>query len=61
MAATVASELTGKTISCVMDLHTNMQMLGGRRPFEATYSAGMDEDGTITGVEMNLYANTGAT
>ena len=41
LAASVAAELTGRNVSIVMDIETNMQMLGGRRPFDCTYTLGV--------------------
>jgi xanthine dehydrogenase molybdopterin-binding subunit B len=36
-------------------------MLGGRRAFEAEYTAAVDPDGAITAVQMKIYAHSGAT
>ena len=43
----------------VMDLKTNMEMLGKRLPYLVKYKAGVDEDKKLTGVDMKLYCDSG--
>ena len=43
----------------VMDLKTNMEMLGKRLPYLIKYKAGVDENNKLMGVDMKMYCDSG--
>ena len=58
-ACAVAAAKLRRPIRMVMDLKTNMEMLGKRLPYLVKYNAGVDEDNKLTGVDMKLYCDSG--
>ncbi|XP_065883616.1 xanthine dehydrogenase-like isoform X2 [Dysidea avara] len=58
-AAALAAHHTRRPVKIHMDIDSNMKMVGKRFPYYATYQAGFSGDGTINGVVMNIYGNSG--
>ena len=48
-----------RPVRMLMDLRTNMEMLGKRLPYLVQYKASVDEDKKLTGVDMKLYCDSG--
>ncbi|XP_046559775.1 indole-3-acetaldehyde oxidase-like [Haliotis rubra] len=44
-----------------VDLHTNMKAVGGRFPYLATYTVGVNNDGKLNGIQLTTNADCGAT
>lgn len=59
-AVAYAATQLNRPIKSAMSLTTNMDMLGKRHPFYATYTVGTDANGKITALKLTLYANLGA-
>ena len=57
--AAIACRLTGKPVSVVMDINTNMLAVGSRRPHKATFKAAI-KNGTVSGLEVQVYNLQGA-
>jgi xanthine dehydrogenase/oxidase len=47
-------------VKVVMDITDCTQLLGGRTPYRADYTVGFDDNGIISAISMNMYANGGA-
>ena len=58
-ACAVAAAKLRRPVRMVMDLKTNMEMLGKRLPYLVKYKAVVDEDNRLTGVDMKLYCDSG--
>ena len=58
-ACAVAAAKLRRPVRMVMDLKTNMEMLGKRLPYLVKYKAVVDEDNKLTGVDMKLYCDSG--
>ena len=58
-ACAVAAAKLRRPVRMVMDLKTNMEMLGKRLPYLVKYKAAVDEDNKLTGVDMKLYCDSG--
>lgn len=59
-ACAVASHATNKPVRVVLDLETNMQMVGKRLPYLGTYKVQVDETGKVYKLESNIYCDVGA-
>ena len=46
-------------VRLVLDLQSNMQVLGRRHPFMLRYKAGVDESGVVLFVNMDIYSDSG--
>ncbi|XP_065894835.1 uncharacterized protein [Dysidea avara] len=55
----LAAYHTRRPVKLHMDLDSNMKMVGKRFPYYATYQAGFDNDGTINGIIMDVYSDSG--
>ncbi|KAH9518829.1 hypothetical protein Btru_006359 [Bulinus truncatus] len=55
----LAAYVVGKPVKMRLDIHRNMQMLGKREPFYAEYTVGFDDDGTLLGIIVQVYAELG--
>ncbi|XP_067656036.1 uncharacterized protein [Haliotis asinina] len=60
-AASIATYITRRPVRLSMNLHTNMKAVGGRFPYLATYSIGVNNDGKLNGIQLTANANCGAT
>ena len=58
-ACAVAATKLRRPVRMLMDLRTNMEMLGKRLPYLVQYKASVDEDKKLTGVDMKLYCDSG--
>ncbi|CAL8096692.1 unnamed protein product [Orchesella dallaii] len=59
-AAAVATWVTGRPCRIVLDLETNMSMLGKRLPFHIPYEVSFDENGKIGSLKTDLICDTGS-
>eukprot|EP00039_Didymoeca_costata_P013650 m.211254 g.211254 ORF g.211254 m.211254 type:complete len:1324 (+) comp15833_c0_seq4:23-3994(+) len=59
-ACSIASRIANRPISCVLDINTNMKMMGKRHPFLCNYTIGCDADGKLQAVQLDYFANGGA-
>ncbi len=57
--AALAAHLTGRPAKCRLDRDEDMIMTGKRHDFRATYDVGFDDQGRITGVEVDFFARCG--
>ena len=60
VAAAVGAQRTGCPVRIVLDLNTNMRMLGSRRPHRLDYRVAVDRDGTLRAVMGTVYMLQGA-
>ncbi|XP_058101391.1 uncharacterized protein LOC131245742 [Magnolia sinica] len=60
MACAMAADILQKPVRLVLDLHTNMKLVGGRSPYLCQYKAGANRNGRITAIQMNILNNQGA-
>ena len=60
-AAAVAAVKLNHPVSIVLDINTNMELIGKRAEYSGSYSAGYDEFGKISTYEIDLYSNGGYT
>uniref|UniRef100_T1JJD0 FAD-binding PCMH-type domain-containing protein n=1 Tax=Strigamia maritima TaxID=126957 RepID=T1JJD0_STRMM len=51
-ACALASQVFNKPVYVQMDLNTNLEMLGSRKPFLAQYEVGFDDNGRLEAVKM---------
>ena len=59
-AAAVAATKVKKPVRLIMDLQSNMEILGKRHPFLCKYSAGVDESTkTVQFVSLNIFSDSG--
>jgi xanthine dehydrogenase large subunit len=58
-AAALVADKTGRPAKLCMDRDDDMAMTGKRHGFEMSYRAGMDEQGRILGIEMDLASDCG--
>lgn len=59
-ACALACYVTKRPVRMRMDLNTNMDLMGLREPYKATYKVGVTNDGKLNGIDMNLYADCGS-
>ncbi|KAK3105960.1 hypothetical protein FSP39_009635 [Pinctada imbricata] len=57
--AALVAQLTGRPVRFVLDRHSDMIMTGKRHPYLIKYKAGIDKEGHISAVDMDLYGNAG--
>jgi xanthine dehydrogenase large subunit len=50
---------TGRPVRVRLNRHQDMQLTGKRHPFMARYTVGFQPDGTLTALEVELYADGG--
>ncbi|XP_024541348.1 xanthine dehydrogenase/oxidase isoform X2 [Selaginella moellendorffii] len=60
MACAFAADLLKRPVRLVLDLSTNMQLVGGRSPYFCKYKISARKTGQITGVKMDIINNHGA-
>ena len=58
-AAAVAAAKLKRPVRLVMDLKSNMEILGMRHAFLTKYRAGVDEEGSLLFVSMTIYSDSG--
>ena len=58
-AAAVATAKLNRPVRLIMDLQSNMEVLGRRHPFLCRYKAGVDESGVAQFVGMDIYSDSG--
>ena len=46
-------------IRLIMDLQSNMEVLGKRHPFLLRYKAGVDETGVAQFISMDIFSDSG--
>ncbi|KAJ7381038.1 hypothetical protein OS493_004634 [Desmophyllum pertusum] len=59
-ACALAAYVTKRPVRLRLDLNTNMEMVGLREPYKATYKVGVAKDGKLNGIDMNLYCDCGS-
>ncbi|KAL9979239.1 hypothetical protein ACROYT_G016871 [Oculina patagonica] len=59
-ACALAANVTKRPVRMRMDLNTNMEMIGVREPYKATYMIGVESNGKLNGIDMNLYCDCGS-
>ncbi|KAL5996711.1 hypothetical protein ACLOJK_007631 [Asimina triloba] len=57
MACAMAADIVQKPVRLVLDLGTNMKLIGGRSPHLCKYKASANKDGRITAVQMDILNN----
>lgn len=60
VACALAAYVTKRPVRMRMNLNTNMEMVGLREPYKATYNIGVANDGKLNGIDMNLYCDCGS-
>lgn len=55
----VACWTTGRPVRIILDLETNMNMLGKRHPFRIPYEVTFDEEGRIGILKMDVICDSG--
>jgi len=60
VAAAVGAHVSRRAVRIVLDLNTNMRMLGSRRPHRMDYKVGASKDGKILAVTGTVYMLQGA-
>ncbi|PJF16593.1 hypothetical protein PSACC_03626 [Paramicrosporidium saccamoebae] len=58
-ALAVAAQRCGRPVRCMLDRDEDMIFSGQRHPFKMHYRAGMDAEGVLQGVEIELFSNGG--
>ncbi|ODN05821.1 Indole-3-acetaldehyde oxidase [Orchesella cincta] len=58
-ACSVATWVTGRPCRVILDLETNMTMIGKRLPYRIPYEVGFDENGRIGSLKVDLICDTG--
>ncbi|XP_055489384.1 uncharacterized protein LOC129695930 [Leucoraja erinacea] len=59
-AAAVAATVLHRPVRCKMDLSTNMQAVGKRHGYVVKYKVGFNKDGTLNGIIITYYCNSGS-
>lgn len=57
MAAGLAAKQLGRPVRLVLDLATNMQIVGGRSPYRYSYSVPVTRSGKILGIKLRVLNN----
>lgn len=60
MACAMAADMLQRPVRLVLDLSTNMQLVGGRSPYLCRYKAGAKSNGRITAIQIQVFNNQGA-
>jgi len=60
IASAFAAYKLNQPVRLVLDLNTNMNLIGKRHAFEARYKMGFKNDGTIMALDVSFYANGGS-
>jgi xanthine dehydrogenase large subunit len=58
-AAAIAAVKTGRPVRVKLDRQQDMRLTGKRHPFLSQYEVGFSNDGKITALDINLYADGG--
>jgi len=58
-AAAVAAQKFKKPVHVVLDIQTNMSLIGWREAYKFVYKAGVDEAGKLQAVRANMIADSG--
>ncbi|XP_069792527.1 xanthine dehydrogenase/oxidase-like isoform X2 [Narcine bancroftii] len=56
----VAATVLRRPVRCMMDLSTNMKAVGKRHSYVVRYKVGFNEDGTLNGIIITYYCDTGS-
>ncbi|XP_035713400.1 xanthine dehydrogenase/oxidase isoform X1 [Folsomia candida] len=59
-ACAVAAKVTNRPVRVVLDLETNMKMIGKRLPYLAKYEVGVDKDGKIMSLKCDIFCDPGS-
>ncbi|XP_049943149.1 uncharacterized protein LOC126419914 [Schistocerca serialis cubense] len=59
-ACALAAHLQNRPVRFILPLETNMESIGKRHDCAIDYEVGVEDDGTITYMEANMYHNCGA-
>ncbi|XP_065844418.1 uncharacterized protein [Oscarella lobularis] len=57
--AALAASVVKRPVRVVMDIDSNMQMVGGRASYLVKYQIGCDDNGVLNAIIMTAYADTG--
>lgn len=58
--AALGARLSGRPVELVLERHRDGAFTGKRHPVKTGYRVGFEKDGTITGIDMDLFLNCGA-
>ncbi|XP_074617346.1 xanthine dehydrogenase/oxidase-like [Acropora palmata] len=59
-ACALATYVTKRPVRMRLDLNTNMEMIGVREPYKATYKVGVTNDGKLNGIDLTFYVDCGS-
>ncbi|GLJ16109.1 hypothetical protein SUGI_0268600 [Cryptomeria japonica] len=60
MACAMAADKLQKPVRLLLDLNTNMQLVGGRSPYLRKYKVASQKNGKISAIQMEVFNNQGA-
>ncbi|OXA54699.1 Xanthine dehydrogenase [Folsomia candida] len=60
-ACAVAAHVTNRPVRLILDLETNMKMIGKRLPYLTTYEASVDDSGNIVSLKGSIFCDPGYT
>eukprot|EP00042_Codosiga_hollandica_P056153 m.803689 g.803689 ORF g.803689 m.803689 type:complete len:1324 (-) comp59281_c0_seq1:203-4174(-) len=60
VATSVAAVLTGCPVRTVVNLNSNMALLGKRNPWETDYTVGFDANGKLLAIKLNYFIDCGS-
>lgn len=60
-AVALAAHKTGRPVRCMLTREEDMVTMGQRHPFLAYYKVGVNKDGKIQAVDLDIYSNAGWT
>ncbi|XP_048242207.1 xanthine dehydrogenase-like [Haliotis rufescens] len=58
-AAALATRIMRRPVRLAMNFHTNMKTIGKRFPYLANYTIGVNNDGTLKGIQLTAHADCG--
>ncbi|KAG6040589.1 hypothetical protein E4U41_007782, partial [Claviceps citrina] len=58
-AVALAAHKTGRPVRCMLTREEDMVTMGQRHPFLAHYKVGVNKDGRIQAVDLDIYSNAG--
>ncbi|KAG6011629.1 hypothetical protein E4U54_007979 [Claviceps lovelessii] len=58
-AVALAAHKTGRPVRCMLTREEDMVTMGQRHPFMAYYKVGVNRDGKIRAVDLDIYSNAG--
>ncbi|XP_068702018.1 xanthine dehydrogenase/oxidase-like [Montipora foliosa] len=59
-ACALATFVTKRPVRMRLNLNTNMEMIGGREPYKATYKVGVTSEGKLNGIDLSFYCDCGS-